>query len=40
MVAEKADECGKDVWAARLDIEKAFDEVNHSFVLAAVVLRC
>ena len=28
MVAEKADEWGEEVWAASLDLEKAFDKVK------------
>ena len=33
MVAEKADEWGEEVWAASLDLEKAFDKVSHVSVL-------
>jgi hypothetical protein len=33
MMAEKADEWGEEVWAASLDLEKAFDKVYHSSVL-------
>ena len=32
MVAEKADEWGEEVWAASLDLEKAFDKVFHQAV--------
>ena len=33
MVAEKAEEWGQEVWAASLDLEKAFDKVSHALVL-------
>ena len=33
MVAEKAEEWGEEVWAASLDLEKAFDKVFHTSVL-------
>ena len=36
MVAEKADEWGMEVWAASLDLEKAFDKVFHSSVLGCL----
>ena len=37
MVAEKSEEWGQKVWAASLDLEKAFDEVVHSSVLSALM---
>ena len=33
MVAEKAQEWGSTVWAASLDVEKAFDSVEHDACL-------
>jgi hypothetical protein len=36
MVAEKAEEWGEELWAASLDLEKAFDKVDHSSVLNAL----
>ena len=36
LVAEKAEEWGEEVWAASLDLEKAFDKVSHDSVLSAV----
>ncbi len=33
MMAEKSDEWGEEVWAASLDLEKAFDKVYHSSVM-------
>ena len=36
MVAEKADEWGKEIWAASLDLEKAFDKVYHSSIISAL----
>ena len=29
LVAEKAEEWGEEIWAASLDLEKAFDKVYH-----------
>ena len=37
MVAEKANEWGEEVWAASLDLEKAFDKVFHESVLTCLV---
>ena len=36
MVAEKASEWGEEVWAASLDLEKAFDKVLHSSVFGSL----
>ena len=36
MTAEKAEEWGEEVWAASLDLEKAFDMVYHSSVIDAL----
>ena len=36
MVSEKSVEWGETVWAASLDLEKAFDKVIHSAVSAGV----
>ena len=36
MVAEKSDEWGEEVWAASLDLEKAFDKVYHSSVIMSL----
>ena len=37
LVAEKADEWGEVVWAASLDLEKAFDKVHHTAVLKSLM---
>ena len=37
LVAEKADEWGEVVWAASLDLEKAFDKVHHTAVLNSLM---
>ena len=37
LTAEKADEWGEEIWAASLDLEKAFDKVYHSSVLDALL---
>ena len=37
MIAEKANEWGEEVWAASLDLEKAFDKVYHESVLSSLV---
>ena len=36
MIAEKADEWGEEVWAASLDLEKAFDKVYHASVISSL----
>ena len=37
MISEKADEWGEEVWAASLDLEKAFDKVYHTSVIDALM---
>jgi hypothetical protein len=37
MVAEKSEEWGVEVWAASLDLEKAFDKVYHNSVVEALM---
>ena len=37
MVSEKAEEWGEEIWAASLDLEKAFDKVYHESVLDALL---
>ena len=36
MIAEKSEEWGEEVWAASLDLEKAFDKVFHDSVFLAL----
>jgi len=36
MIAEKTEEWGEEVWAASLDLEKAFDKVYHTSVIDAL----
>ena len=37
MVVEKSEEWGEELWAATLDVEKAFDKVHHAQLFDALI---